>query len=125
MKAAFSLPNNCTNLELTSILNDIHTQITITPHQQINLFRCGSHTMISTNNDLLNGLADFFHGVSFLICKNGRLKTSFADDLRRLLQGFHLLPDLLPVVSLIRTSLKTVGCDKYHTADFYPPATAY
>ena len=39
------------------------------------------------------------------------------------MQGFHLLPDLLLVVSLIRASLKTAGCDKYHTADFYPPAT--
>ena len=44
MKAAFSLPNNCANLELTSILNDIHTQITITFHQQINLtLRIGGH----------------------------------------------------------------------------------
>lgn len=40
------------------------------------------------------------------------------------MQGFHLLPDVLPVVSLIRASLKTAGCDKYHTADFYPPVTA-
>jgi len=39
------------------------------------------------------------------------------------MQGFHLLPDLLPVVSLIRASLKTAGCDKYLAADFYPPAT--
>ena len=39
------------------------------------------------------------------------------------MQGFHLLPDLLPVVSLIRASLKMAGCDKYHAADFYPPAT--
>ena len=41
------------------------------------------------------------------------------------MQGFHLLPDVLPVVSLIRASLKTAGCDKYLAADFYPPATAH
>lgn len=125
MKAAFSLPNNCANLELSSFLHNVYAQIGIALHQQVNLLGSGSHTLICTNDDLFDGLADFFHGVSFLICKKGRLKTNFADDLRRLLQGFHLLPDLLPVVSLIKASLKTVGCDKYHAADFYPPATAY
>ena len=40
------------------------------------------------------------------------------------MQGFHLLPDLLPVVSLIRASLKTAKRDNCHAADFYPPVTA-
>ena len=39
------------------------------------------------------------------------------------MQGFHLLPDLLPVVSLIRASLKTAKRDNCLAADFYPPAT--
>nr|DAI58078.1 MAG TPA: hypothetical protein [Inoviridae sp.] len=67
MKAAFSLPNNCTNLELSSFLHNVYAQIGIALHQQVNLLGSGSHTLICTNDDLFDGLADFFHGVSLYI----------------------------------------------------------
>ena len=65
MKAAFSLPNNSANLELSSFLHNVYAQIRIALHQQVNLLGSGSHALICTDNDLFNGFADFFHVTSF------------------------------------------------------------
>ena len=65
MKAAFSLPNNCANLELSSFLHNIYAQIEIALHQQVNLLGCGSHALICTDDNLFDGFADFFHVTSF------------------------------------------------------------
>lgn len=65
MKAAFSLPNNCANLELSSFLHNVDAQIGIAFHQQVNLPGCGSHALICTDDDLFDGFADFFHVTSF------------------------------------------------------------
>ncbi len=65
MKAAFSLPNNCANLELSSFLHNVYAQIGIALHQQVNLLGSGSHTLICTDDDLFDEFTDFFQAASF------------------------------------------------------------
>ena len=66
----FSLPHDRPNLIFTAVLNDVHTQIAVTAHQQIHLpGRIFQGRIFSDGNGSCNGMFEFrfSHDISFLL----------------------------------------------------------